>query len=397
MQLLKSRIDLYKDKGDASLTKRLISLIIDFFLLLATTLLLYLGTHQIVINNSTYQSSEAKVKDEIAYYNQLLSETHLIDFSDEELTIRYDLDSMALKLLSLHISLSYQEDANHDFTVEPKECLEVGTASTSDDFLSYFYTIYIPEHNTNNAFVDFGSLTPLNYYKNLMKGYAGSQFDNYFISGDEDELFYLRPYVANRIYHYYFLEEDIGEAEYQYISQLFYYAIEEAELTLINSSPYYEEHYLPYREAYALQGNIINLAFLLTSYVAYLIIIALPQLFLNDSVTLGKLLMGLAVISRRRQSLKWYFKLIRLLAGLIIAPLATILIPVLPMFNFNFTTFNLPILGSSFTYAWFLVILAGLLIINGLVAFFNHRHFTLLDYLTRSMIIDKNKRQEYAE
>ncbi len=397
MKLFKSRIDLYKDKGDASLSKRLIALIIDFFLLLMTTLLLYLGTNQIVINNQMYQRYEKQVKDEIAYYNHLLNETHIIDFNDDDLMVRYDVDSMALKLLSLHISLSYQKDANNDFTVVPKECLDVGIASINEDFLSYFYTVYVPKHNTNNAFIDFGGVDPLIYYKNLMKGYAGNQFDNYFIFGEEDELFYLRPYVANRIYHYYFLEEDKGESEYQYISQLFYYAIEEAELTLINSSPYYEEHYLPYREAYANQGNIINLAFLLTSYVAYLIIIVLPQLVFNDAVTLGKLAMGIAIISKRRQKLKWYFKLIRMIGGLLISPLSSLLIPVLPMFNFNFTTFNLPLLGSGFTYGWFLVILASLLLINGLVALFNHRHFSLMDYLTSSIVIDKNKMQEYAE
>ena len=92
------------------------------------------------MNTSAYSAAEATVDEEIAFYEKLTEETHIVEYVDGS---RVSADVIVLKNLYRAICLSYEVfgndqqpdfifDADHDVTIN-------GTHSVENDNLAYFY------------------------------------------------------------------------------------------------------------------------------------------------------------------------------------------------------------------------------------------------------------------
>ncbi len=200
--IFKNKIVDYTSHLACSPSKRFIALFIDFILMCVVTLLLYLGSYEILINNSSYINKDNTINEEVEHYNNLINETHLVEFEDDTLKERKSIDETVLTLVLKQINLSYTLDDSGNFNNhEPVQIEKYGIANKETDNIAYFYLNYLPSHNENNDIVDINNLTYEEFYKVHFEELAGSLYSELFTTKD-DEIIYITPYVASRIYRY---------------------------------------------------------------------------------------------------------------------------------------------------------------------------------------------------
>ncbi len=133
--------------------KRFVCFFVDFVILSLVAYLLSLGFLPLFRNSSSYKASENTIQEEIKYYNQYISETHIVSFLDEKKTTRKDQDVLVLENISKAIYLSYktfdetlETPQFSDYVIkEDSKLAKYGVASLTNDDISYFYTVYVPK------------------------------------------------------------------------------------------------------------------------------------------------------------------------------------------------------------------------------------------------------------
>ena len=82
--IFRSNIDEYHRASPCRPVRRFIAALIDFFILTAVSLILYLATYQVTIRIDGYQELANKVADEVEYYKGFIKETHLVEYFENQ-------------------------------------------------------------------------------------------------------------------------------------------------------------------------------------------------------------------------------------------------------------------------------------------------------------------------
>ena len=386
--------------------KRFASFFIDFSIVLIGAILLFLGAAPIAKRTASYQQATAKVEEEISYYNNYAEASGLVSFVDEEKTIRKSDEIIVIENINRAIMWSYEKFGNAqypDFVIEDgSETARYGKASPENDSIAHFYTIYVPQEaeESGTPILSFAS-TPLAYVNSLYKSscttgmfrFDAVQMDE---NGHPTELPALHTDVSRALYCYMTdntAEEmsavyEAGKAYFNNFYNAYSTMLIDAENSLVRNEPYYSTHYLAYRQAVGAQAKCFNIALILSFFLSYLILNLLPKFLFRNERTLGKLILGLGVITTENEEPKWYLTLVHSLL-LFIPYLAGITVAyMMPPFNGVFDGMMLPFIGN----VSLAVILIGafiLTVINSISTMFTAQAQTLLEMSFKTKLMDE--------
>lgn len=304
--------------------------------------LLFMAALPITQNSRRYQAAEKTVAEEIAYYEQMTAQTHIVEYVDGE---RVATDVVVLKNLYRAICLSYELYGNAqqpEFCIEPGHDVTInGTHSLENDNVAYFYTRYLKEEPHIAA--PGGDLFEI--YRNAFGEDAAFLFT---FNREVSPLPVLNTQVAYYLFHFLFIDEtdtvgQTGATYYRAYYNGYANMLEEAEMLILQSEPYYSTNYLNYRQAFCAQARYTNLTLILAIMIACCAVLLIPKYLFRDEKTIGYKLFGLGVIGTDGQPNRWYVPLLKTLLSCIGAiPLAFVLY-LLPPFNGGFEAMFVPV------------------------------------------------------
>lgn len=389
MRALESNIEILRRSSPAKSSKRFVCCVIDLILVALFAELIFLGLFQITKNTSAYNAAEATVNDEIAYYEMLTEETHIVEYVDGD---RVSTDVIVFKNLCRAICLSYEIfgnnqqpdfdfDSGHDVTVN-------GIHSVGNDNVAYFYTKYLKDNPKVNIEVN-DDLFEI--YKRAFGNDASFMFS---FNREVSEIPVLNTQVAYYLFHYLFIDESdsigqTGATYYQSYYNSYSNMLEEAEMLILQSEPYYSDHYLIYKEAYCSEARYTNITLVISIFLACFIALLIPRYLFKDGKTVGYKLFGLGVIGVDGEATKWYVPLIKTLLSCIGAIPVAFILYLFPPFNGGYDAMFLPMkVDCNISLA--LVILA-VTFISGIVnvfGLFTNKRQSLLNLIFNDMVVD---------
>lgn len=389
-------LDILKRSSPARPSRRFLSFVIDSFIVIIISMLVFSGIFKITENTNLYKNQETIVNNEISYYEEFAKSTHLVEFIDGQ---RADEDVVAFKNLNRAICLSYEifgnsQQPNFKFDMS-HEVTKCGVASLENDNISYFYTMYLPENDPNGQIINMYEINPVDYlfevYKNAFDTDASFMFT---FNKEISNVPVLNTQVAYYLFHYLYINQsdvigETGETYYNAYINAYSYMLKEAENKLLVSEPYYSTHYVLYVDAYCKQAKYTNISLVFSILIAYFLGVLLPKYLFKNEKTLGYKILGLGVISLDNEENKWYVSLIKSLFDAIGFITCALILYLFPPFNGVFDAMFLPI-TSSYKISFGLIILViGIIstLIN-VVMLFTHYNQNLLNILFKDKVVD---------
>lgn len=398
MKLFKTDILLFSRASPVKPGKRFVSFFIDFIVVFIFTYLIFLGGFEITKRTDSYKYAQGIVSDEIAYYVDYSEETHVVEYLEKESATRKDSDGIIIENLCRAIVHSYNVLGNSDlpeFKIEDySSVLKYGEATSQTDTISYFYTQYIPQHPERNI-SNLDGKDPIVYLFDTYKQSFGDNAEIFIFNQEKSEIPLLN--IRTAYYISYFLkydsEDNIGEKGLDYYNA-YYNAynimLEQAEMLIIKSEPYYTDHYLVYQKYQNKQSAYVNYTILASLVLGYLVGSLLPKLLFKDDRTIGRLVMGLGVITKDNEKTKWYVKLIHSICGIFGFISIITIIYMFPPFYGNYDFMMVPLIGNNYSFSLVILFFVILIIamINYIPLLFNHTRQSLLDFALRISVVD---------
>jgi uncharacterized RDD family membrane protein YckC len=383
--------------------KRFVSLFIDFILVFFVSYLFFLGGKEVAMNSKEYTENGAKVTEEVKYYATYSSESHAVEYLDlsADKPVRRETDALVLENVMRAIDHSYQVFGNaqeplfvNDTSTVAHDFTHYGEASQQTDNVSYFYTQYLPLHNEGSKMVFLSGETYQEYLFGVYSDAFGTSSANFTYDATVSDIPVLKTESAYALYHY--LVSSVSDTVFESGKSLYsvYYnayetMLSDAESLLIRTEPYYTQHYLVYRNALYAQSHPLTYALIVSILLAYLVIVFLPKCLFGYGRSLGRLILGLGVITKDRHQPPFYWILLRSVCGAFGYLTVSILLYLLPPYSGVYDTMMMPLFGENFSYLLLLVLIAVLAIANGLPTLFTHYRQSLLDLLSKEAVVDK--------
>lgn len=387
--MFKSNIETLRKASPARPSKRFACWVADMILVALLAELLFMSAYPIVRNTQRYKAIESTLAEEIAYYEQLTEKTHIVEYVDGQ---RVSTDVVVLKNLYRAICLSYDTFGNEqqpDFKFGPDHDVRMnGTHSLDSDNVAYFYTRYLKETPDINIEV---RDDVFEIYKKAFGNDAAFMFT---FNREICQIPVLNTQVAYYLFHYLFIDESdsigkTGATYYEAYYNAYAGMLEDAEMLILQSEPYYSTHYADYKEAFSAQARYTNITLVLSIFVSCFLVLLIPKYLFQDGKTVGYKLFGLGVIGTDGQAISWYVSLIKtVLACFGAIPIAFILY-LFPPFNGSFEAMFVPAtLQSGISLA--LVILAITAIGGFANAFclFTHKRQSLVNLIFGDVVVD---------
>lgn len=397
--ILKSDIDTYHRASPCRPTRRLITAIIDFFILVAVSLILYIATYNITITLDGYKAAQQKVNDEVEYYREYISETHLVEYSQDKegAYYRVQTDEVALKILIRSLVFSYNHDKNNDFNTEydvPTKLAAYTETSLQNDNILYFLSEYLPSRNANNEILDLKGKTPVQYYQWCLEKSAGEAFfEEHFTVDPDTGIPFIKPFIANKIVGFVYYDENTTTSQtyYNNIWQVYINVLNDLENVMLLNENYQNNHYVPYEAAKVEQAMYIVVSLVINLVISYGIAIVLPQILFKDGRTFARKIFNVGVISRKLGQPKWYQIMGRCIFGFFGMFPSLYVIPILPIFNFQYYSFNVPFFKSGDFYlnlGIFILVFGIIVAVNGLIVPILKKRTSLVDLCTQCYVVD---------
>ncbi len=389
MRIFNSNIETLKRSSPAKLSKRFVCWAIDFILVALVAGVIFSVLFQIVQNTSAYKAAEDTVNNEIAYYERLTEDTHIVEYVDG---VRVTSDVIVLKNVSRAICLSYEVFGNNqqpDFTFDSThDVMKNGVHSVENDNIAYFYTQYLK----SNPDVDIEASGDL---FEIYKGAFGDDATFMFTFNAElSEMPVLNTQVAYYLFYYLFINssDSIGQTGATYYRSYFNaYSnmLEEAEMLVLKSEPYFSTHYKDYKESYCSEARYTNITLIVSIFIACFIVLLVPKYLFKDEKTIGYKLFGLGVIRIDGEANAPYVPLIKTVISCIgFIPVAFILY-LFPPFNGGYEAMFVPA-STDFSISLAIVILA-VIILGGIInafSLFTNRRQNLINLIFNDIVVD---------
>lgn len=369
--------------------KRFVCCVIDLILVAILAELVFMGIFQITKNTALYNEATKTINEEIAYYEDLTEETHIVEYVDGE---RVSSDVIVLKNLYRAICLSYEIFGNNqqpDFYFENGHDVTInGTHSIENDNIAYFYTKYLKENTSMNINAEYDLFE---IYKKAFGDDANFIFS---FNKDVSNMPVLNTQVAYYLFHYFFVNDSdsigqTGATYYESYRVAYTSMLEEAENLILNSEPYYSTHYLDYREAYSAQAKYTNVTLVLSIFISCFIVLLIPKYLFKDEKTVGYKLFGLGVIRVDGSVNRWYVPLIKTVIDCIgFIPIAFILY-LFPPFKGGYEAMFVPTrVGSSISFALIILLIMLIGAVVNAVGLFTSRRQNLINLIFNDIVVD---------
>lgn len=398
MKLFSSDIDNLRLASPAMSGKRFVSAFLDYLFLFALGIGFFYASYAITTASSAYQNATATVQNEIAYYNQAVQETHLVRFEADGST-RVDNEIDIIKIAAKNIVLYYNDCLKNGketgFAEKPaaafKEAEDQEASFTSDN-VAYFYTVYVPAHNDNNDLMTFTASSEATFVS-LQKSAFGTSFVYFVSTGDSTLPILSQSYaLALNDYLYKGLNSDVGKAVYTAFYNAYSSLFEDAENIFLNGKTYHSGRYQDYVSAHMKEAGLVADDLLIAMSVSYLCLVLL-RFLLKDGRTLGNLILGLGYTRIDRSEMGVKENLLRIPLEYFMATQTSILLMGLPPFSFSYSELYVPLWSwGAFEPTLLVFFLIGMAVgfLNLGFAFFSHERRSLTDYLSKSILLDKN-------
>ena len=285
MKVFESNIETLRRSSPAKLSKRFVCWAIDFILIALLAGVIFSGLFGITRNTSAYTATKQTVDDEIVYYKQLTEETHIVEYVDGA---RVTTDVIVLKNLYRAICLSYEifgNDQQPDFKFDSGHDVMInGIHSAENDNIAYFYTRYLK----NNPSIEIESNGDL--FEIYKESFGDDAMFMFSFNRDVSEMPVLNTQVAYYLFHYLFIDssDNIGQTGATYYRS-YYNAysnmLEDAEMLILKSEPYFSTHYSNYKEAYCSQARYTNITLLVSIFLSCFIVLLIPNYLIKNEKT----------------------------------------------------------------------------------------------------------------
>lgn len=350
---------------------------------------IFAGLFQITKNTAGYIDAENSISDEIVYYESLTEETHIVEYVDGK---RVATDVVVLKNLYRAICLSYEvfgNDQQSDFIFDSSHDVMInGTHSVESDNVAYFYLRYLAD----NPSIDVGVEDDLfAIYKRAFGNDASFMFS---FNKDISEIPVLNTQVAYYLFHYLFIDESdsIGQTGKTYFDSYYKgyaFMLEEAEGLILQSEPYYSDHYVNYKEAYSAQARYTNITLIISIFISCLVLLLIPRYLFKNERTVGYRLLGLGVVRADGEANEWYVPLIKTVIDCIgFIPVAFILY-LFPPFRGGYEAMFMPVVpDSKLSFALVILIILAIAGINNAFGLFTHKRQNLLNLIFGDIVVD---------
>ena len=341
--------------------------------------------------SAAYTAAESTIKDEIAYYETLTAETHVVEYVDGA---RVSTDVIVLKNLHRAICLSYKVFGNNqqpDFAFDQNHDVMInGIHSVENDNVAYFYTHYLAENE------NMGNGINKDLFEIYKKSFGDDATFMFSFNREISEIPVLNTQVAYYLFHYLFIDSSdsigqTGATYYQSYYQAYSNMLEDAEMLIIDSEPYNSTHYLSYKTAYCSQARYTNVTLVISILISSLIVLLIPRYLFKDGRTVGYRLLGLGVVRTDGQIDAWYMTLIKTVIDSVgIIPIAFILY-MFPPFNGGYEAMFMPINpDSKLSFALVILAIAIIVGINNAISLFTPKKQNLLNMIFGDVIVDVN-------
>ncbi|MBR2381861.1 MAG: hypothetical protein IKA84_05165 [Clostridia bacterium] len=350
---------------------------------------IFSGLFQITENTSAYNAAKDTVDDEIAYYEQLTSETHIVEYVDGA---RVTSDVIVLKNIYRAICLSYEIFGNSqqpDFTFdENHDVMMNGVHSLDNDNVAYFYTRYLK----NNPSIEVEASDDL--FEIYKKAFGDDATFMFTFNTELSEMPVLNTQVAYYIFHYLFIDssDSIGQTGATYYRSYYNaYAnmLEDAEMLVLQSEPYFSTHYKDYKEAYCAEARYTNIALLVSIFVACFTVLLIPKYLFKNEKTLRYKLLGLGVIRTDGEANAWYVPLIKTVISCIGFIPVSFILYLFPPFNGGYEAMFMP--ASPDCSISLAILILAVIIIGGIInafGLFTNKRQNLINLIFNDVVVD---------
>ena len=391
MRIFSSNIDILRRSSPAKLSKRFVCWAIDFILVALVAGVIFSGLFQITQNTSAYNAAKDKVGDEIAYYEQLTKDTHIVEYVDGA---RVTSDVIVLKNIYRAISLSYEIFGNSqqpDFVFdENHDVVKNGIHSLENDNIAYFYTQYLKNNPSNEIEADD------DLFEIYKKAFGDDATFMFSFNRELSEMPVLNTQVAYYLFHYLFIDSSdtvgqTGATYYRSYYNAYANMLEEAETLIIKSEPYYSTHYADYKNAYSTEARYTNITLVLSIFIACFIVTLIPKYLFKNEKTIGYKLFGLGVIRTDGEENAWYVPLLKTFIDCFgFIPVAFILY-LFPPFNGGYEAMFMPV-STDCSISLAMVILTVVIIAGIVNAFslFTYKRQNLFNLIFNDVVVDVN-------
>ena len=389
--MFESNIETLRKSSPARTGKRFVCWVTDMILVALLAELLFMGAFRIVQSTERNRVAEKIISDEIAYYEQLTEETHIVEYVDGN---RVSTDVVVLKNLYRAICLSYEIfgseqqpdfrfDAGHDVTIN-------GTHSLENDNIAYFYIRYL------KANPDMNIEASDDVFEIYQKAFGNDAAFMFSFNRDVSPMPVLNTQVAYYLFHYLFINasDSIGQTGATYYDAYYNaYAtmLEEAEMLILQSEPYYSTHYANYKQAYCAEARYTNIALILSIFVSCIIVLLIPKYLFKDEKTVGYKLFGLGVIGTDGRANQWYVPLIKTILACVGAIPVAFVLYMFPPFNGGFEAMFVPVaVDSKISLALIILVIT---MIGGIVnafGLFTYRRQNLWNLIFGDIVVDSH-------
>lgn len=388
---------MYSHEPAASSSRRLLSFAIDAALLMVAFFIALLSATAILGTTSFYQTTLTTLNSERNSCYQLEEEAKVYEFSLDssgQYTTPRELEAIFKDYSYRHILYSYQEDPSvfNNYGVIPS-APGLEAATYENDPLAYFYVHYAVDNNAyqgeRHDVVDFGSLAPKAYFYSVFKQNALTP-SLWVMDETAFALPRLTSSAAFDLYKYLALDSSyqLGLTTFNYLATS-YQSLWNQEVDELIQSSRYQDHYQPYKTAYASCAHAVTYLAFGAYFLAFLLTYLLPELLFKNATSFGRKWLKIRLVGVEGDPLKTSQIVVRLvfqfflffglsfLPGLLLGGSTSGLF--YPLIDFG--SFGISYSGIS------LVFLIGILI-SGIVSFFNAKKRTLTDFMVGSYAID---------
>lgn len=380
----------------ARASRRFLSFIIDSILLVIVTLLVFSGVFSITENTTSYKEAKDVISLEVEYYKEFTEESHIVEYSEKG--TRISNEDVALKNLKRAICLSYDKFGNSqqpNFVIEDNhQVKEYGVASIESDNVSYFFNCYLKDNDPNGLIINLHGVNPIDYVFEVYKSNFGTDASFMFTFNKEASVPVLNTQVAYYIFHYLYVDSDdvigqTGETYYNSYINSYSYMLEDLENKLLNSEPYYSEHYVNYVDSYCSQARYTNISLVVSIFISYLIIILLPKLIFKNGRSFGYKLLGLGVLNEEDDDNKWHVTLFKSLLDCIGFIYIGFVLYLFKPFYGVYDAMFLPIYpNSNINFGLVLLITSIIGVVNNVFILFTHYRQNLINILFKDRVVD---------
>ena len=165
--------------------------------------------------------------------------------------------------------------------------------------------------------------------------------------------------------------------------------LEDAEMLILKSEPYFSTHYSNYKEAYCSQARYTNITLLVSIFLSCFIVLLIPKYLFKNEKTVGYKLFGLGVVRTEGEGNRWYVPLIKTIVACIgYIPVAFILY-LFPPFNGGYEAMFMPV--STDCNVSLAMVILGVTVVGGIFAafaLFTYKRQNLLNLIFNDIVVD---------